>query len=360
VYVPGRDGVAALEKDAAMKRAFGNNDTPVPDVVAMDRLAGGRAAIAPDVEGFSTKALAEALTALGLTTAAGNPKVHGDILEARSNPGRREVALRVKYELRDAAGKVLYTAVKTSVAGPDDGIGSESDALRVALRKSAEALGLDPAFVAAIPGGHADIKTEAPAPEAASAASPVVAKAELAPAAAPEKPATKPAPPPAPHLTGGLAGAQAIWVPGREGVAALEKDAAMKRAFGNNDTPVPDVVPVDHLRGGRATIAPNVEAVSTQALSEALAAMGVTTVAGKANLTGEIQDAKVDRGGRRVAIRVRFELKDAAGKVLFSTVKAAVAGAEDGAESEAGALRLALRKSAEALAAEPAFAAAIQ
>ncbi|HYD41191.1 MAG TPA: hypothetical protein VEB43_10215 [Anaeromyxobacter sp.] len=157
ILSPARQAIEAAKRDAEGKqRSFGSTPTVPQDPtfgVTLDRLAQGRTIFAPDVEVYTRTALAAELRAIGLALAAeGRPKLRGEILDAtveRSSQGFA-ATLRLRWALTDPAGTALWTAEKTATTLAEERADNEVAAFHVVLRKSAEALALDPAFAAAV------------------------------------------------------------------------------------------------------------------------------------------------------------------------------------------------------------------
>lgn len=359
VYAAGRAIMEEQENVAAMERASGKDHgaqgTGVVRVderqaVSVDRLRGGRVPFPPTVEAYASARIASEMTRLGLSTAAGAPTLRCEIQEAKLDRAAREVSLRMRYQLTTAAGNVTYTAEKTTVGGVLDGAASEAEAFHIALRRAVEALALDTAFVAAI-GGELQVQPAGaprppdPRPETDAGQSPIATPAAAARRGVP--------------LAGKIGSVHAVYRAGRETLACPEKAASMQRAFGSSydeRESCANPVPMDRLRKDGAVMSPDVEAYAAQTILDALAEAGAATGAGGPTLHLEIEEANVDRFVRHVSIRVRWELKDASGKVLHAAIKTTVGGPH----SEAEAFRMALRKSLEAAVADPRFAGALE
>ncbi len=118
-----------------------------------DRLNGtGVAEFAPTVGDYAGAALLAELRHMGIRTGDASPKLDLEIQEARSDGSGWGFGchLAIRFTLREAAsGKVLYGAVKEASA-PVGAIGTEVEAVNVALRRIADMLVMDPEFEAAI------------------------------------------------------------------------------------------------------------------------------------------------------------------------------------------------------------------
>ena len=186
------------------------------------------------------------------------------------------------------------------------------------------------------------------------------------------------------EATGAIASATVVH-PGAQSAAdaekAAEKEAALQRAFGSDNKhslgktvggieseasssgPRAEFLRVLGAEApGRTRFVPSIEGYVQTGLVAELKAMGIAIGPGRAALRGEIQDAALDLSGwgYGATVTIRYQVSDAAGTPLYTAVKTAATSADERAESEAAAFAVALRKSAEALASDPAFAKSVR
>ncbi|HYD41190.1 MAG TPA: hypothetical protein VEB43_10210 [Anaeromyxobacter sp.] len=152
-----RNALDAAMRDAeAKQRAFGTTASGPEDPtygITLDRLTQGRTVFAPDLEVYARTALERELRAMGLAVAAkGRPQLRGEIVEATVDRSPQGIAatLRLRWAVTDPAGTALWTAEKTATTLAEERAENEVEAFHTVLRKSAEALALDPAFAAAV------------------------------------------------------------------------------------------------------------------------------------------------------------------------------------------------------------------
>jgi hypothetical protein len=157
VLNPARLAFEAARLDAEGKqRSFGSTPAVPQDPtfgITLDRLTQGRTRFAPDLEVYTRTALTAELGAMGLVVAAqGRPKLRGEMVEAKIDRSAQGIAatLRVRWALTNAAGTALWAAEKAVTTTAEERAENEVDAFHGVLRKSAEALALDPAFAAAV------------------------------------------------------------------------------------------------------------------------------------------------------------------------------------------------------------------
>lgn len=107
--------------------------------------------IATDVQQFVSDGIARELRFIGLHAEAGSPVLTGLIRDFRVDDfsDRPEWTLTIDYQLRDASGALIYTALKTSSRRtvPQQML---KTGLNEVLRANVEALVRDPAFLAAV------------------------------------------------------------------------------------------------------------------------------------------------------------------------------------------------------------------
>lgn len=171
------------------------------------------------------------------------------------------------------------------------------------------------------------------------------------------------------RATGSLGIGEVGYASMRARVKQQDSDAARDRAFGTVVVnPQAEDLSVERLRGrtpasaGVTRFSPDLGAYFREAIVRELGAMGIGTADGRRLLRGEIEEATVDFEGWGVSasLRARWELVDAAGKVLFSAVKTTSTPQQRRPMSEREAFDLVLRLNAEALAEDPQFAEAIR
>ena len=118
-----------------------------------DQLAGdGRTRFAPGVDEYLRGALRAELGGMGIDTADARRTLRVDIQDAAVDASRwgYRISLRVKYELSEAGGGVLYSGTKDVATAPSARPMLEAEALNQVIRSSAEALVEDPEFAKAV------------------------------------------------------------------------------------------------------------------------------------------------------------------------------------------------------------------
>lgn len=114
--------------------------------------APGRTRFVPSLEGYVQTGLVAELKAMGIATGTGRAALRGEIQDAALDLSGWGfgATVTIRYQVTDAAGSPIYTALETTATTAGERAASEARAFDVAIRKNAEALASDPEFTKAI------------------------------------------------------------------------------------------------------------------------------------------------------------------------------------------------------------------